>query len=163
MNFKQALLTLLGLFTLLSFSMIGLGLGPHSALMLSLALLCVISQILGISWDEIESGMREGISQGAGALMILGMIGMTIATWNLSGTLPTLLSYGLDFFTPRWFLVSSLLLCILVSSFTGSSLTTCATIGTALMGVGQGLGVELPVLAGAIISGAFFGDKMSPL
>lgn len=163
MNFQRALLILLGLFALLSISMIKLGLGPHSALMLSVAFFCGLASLIGVPWDKIETGMKEGISQGAGALMILGMIGITIATWNLSGTLPTLLSYGLDFFTPRWFLASSLVLCILVSSFTGSSLTTCATIGTALMGVGQGLGVEAPALAGAIISGAFFGDKMSPL
>ena len=163
MNFTRAILILITLFSLLSFSMIGLKLGPHSALILSLIFLCLASRYTGISWEKIEEGMKDGIAQGTGALIILGMIGVTIATWNLSGTLPTLLSYGLDFFTPRWFLASSLILCSLVSSFTGSSLTTCATIGTALMGIGSGLGVQAEVLAGAIISGAFFGDKMSPL
>lgn len=163
MSFKHAIFTLSALFGLLSVSMIGLGLGPHSALLLSLTLLCVLSLLSGTSWESLEKGMKEGISQGAGALIILGMIGITVSTWNLGGTIPTLLSYGLEFFSPRFFLPSSLLLCILISSFTGSSLTTCATIGTALMGIGHALGVNPAALAGAIISGAFFGDKMSPL
>ena len=163
MSFKNALFILAALFGLLSVSMIGLGLGPHSALILSLSLLCCLSLLSGTKWSSLEDGMKEGIAQGASALMILGMIGITIATWNLGGTIPTLLSYGLDFFTPQFFLPSSLLLCILISSFTGSSLTTCATIGTALMGIGYALGINPAATAGAIISGAFFGDKMSPL
>lgn len=163
MNFQKAIATLLALLLLLSLSMIVLELGPHSALILGLVALCSLSILSGTPWQKLEEGMTKGISEGASALIILGMIGITISTWNLSGTLPTLLSYGLDFFSPRWFLSSSLVLCIMVSSFTGSSLTTCATIGTALMGVGQGFGADPAVLAGAIISGAFFGDKMSPL
>ncbi len=164
MNFQKAISTLLVLLLILSFSMTVLKLGPHSALILGLVALCFLSSLSSrVPWEKLEDGMRKGINEGASALIILGMIGITIATWNLSGTLPTLLSYGLDFFSPRFFLVSSLLLCIVVSSFTGSSLTTCATIGAALMGVGHGFGADPAVLAGAIISGAFFGDKMSPL
>jgi len=91
------------------------------------------------------------------------IIGVVIGTWLASGIVPAMIYYGLKILNPAIFLVVTLLMCSIVSIATGSSWTTVATVGIALMGVGQGLGIPVPVIGGAIISGSYFGDKMSPL
>lgn len=88
---------------------------------------------------------------------------MVIGTWILGGIVPTMIYYGLSWISPKLFLVTACLLCTLVATFTGSSWSTMGTVGVALMGVGAGLHVHAGMTAGAIISGAYFGDKMSPL
>ncbi len=120
-------------------------------------------KFLNFKWDEIEEGIVETIKMSMGAVIILMIIGMVIGTWILSGIVPSMIFYGLKFLSPGFFLVATLLMCSIVSLATGSSWTTAGTIGIALMGVGAGLGVPAPMTAGAIISGAYFGDKMSPL
>lgn len=97
------------------------------------------------------------------ANLILMIIGMVIGTWILSGIVPTMIFYGLKILSPEIFLVASLLMCSIVSLATGSSWTTAGTVGIALIGVGTSIGIPKPIIAGAIISGAYFGDKMSPL
>jgi NhaC family Na+:H+ antiporter len=118
---------------------------------------------LGYTWKEVEEGIISTISGTMQAILILAIIGMIIGTWILGGIVPTLIYYGLQILSPGLFLVASCLLCCVVSLATGSSWTTAGTVGIALMGVAAGLGVPAPVAAGAIISGAYFGDKMSPL
>lgn len=118
---------------------------------------------LGYTWEEIEEGIITTISGTMQAILILAIIGMIIGTWILGGIVPTLIYYGLQILSPGLFLVASCLLCCVVSLATGSSWTTAGTVGIALMGVAAGLGVPAPMAAGAIISGAYFGDKMSPL
>ncbi len=118
---------------------------------------------LGYTWSEIEEGIIGTISGTLQAIIILAIIGMIIGTWILGGIVPTLIYYGLQILTPSLFLVAACLLCCVVSLATGSSWTTAGTVGIALMGVAAGLGVPGPMAAGAIISGAYFGDKMSPL
>jgi len=118
---------------------------------------------LGYTWSEIEEGIIGTISGTLQAIIILAIIGMIIGTWILGGIVPTLIYYGLQILTPSLFLVAACLLCSIVSLATGSSWTTAGTVGIALMGVAAGLGVPGPMAAGAIISGAYFGDKMSPL
>jgi len=118
---------------------------------------------LGYTWQEVENGIISTISDTMQAIIILAIIGMIIGTWILGGIVPTLIYYGLQILSPAMFLVAACLLCCVVSLATGSSWTTAGTVGIALMGVAAGLGVHPGAAAGAIISGAYFGDKMSPL
>jgi len=118
---------------------------------------------LGYTWEEIEEGIISTIAGTMQAILILAIIGMIIGTWILGGIVPTLIYYGLQILSPSVFLVAACLLCGVVSLATGSSWTTAGTVGIALMGVAAGLGVNPGMAAGAIISGAYFGDKMSPL
>ncbi len=118
---------------------------------------------LGYTWKEIEEGIISSIAGTMQAIIILAIIGMIIGTWIQGGIVPTLIYYGLQVLSPGIFLVATLILCSIVSLATGSSWTTAGTVGIALMGVGAGLGINPAMTAGAIISGAYFGDKMSPL
>ena len=118
---------------------------------------------MGYTWKDIEEGIISSISGTMQAIIILAIIGMIIGTWILGGIVPTLIYYGLQILSPGVFLVAACLLCCVVSLATGSSWTTAGTVGIALMGVAAGLGIPAPMAAGAIISGAYFGDKMSPL
>jgi len=118
---------------------------------------------LNYEWAELEEGIVDLIKASMGAIIILMIIGVVIGTWLASGIVPAMIYYGLKILNPAIFLVVTLLICSVVSLATGSSWTTAATVGIALMGVGQGLGIPVPVIGGCIISGAYFGDKMSPL
>lgn len=119
--------------------------------------------VLNYTWAELEEGIVEVIKMSMGAIIILMIIGMVVGTWVASGVVPTMIYYGLQILSPSIFLIATLLICSIVSLATGSSWTTAATVGIALMGVGTGLGFSAPMIAGAVISGAYFGDKMSPL
>ena len=115
------------------------------------------------SWQSLENAMVVGISRSMSANLILLMVGGLCGTWMHSGIIPTMIYYGLEVISARWLLITSCVLCALVSLCIGSSWTTIATIGVGLMGIGRTLGLEDGWVAGAIISGAYFGDKMSPL
>ncbi|MGE5677767.1 MAG: Na+/H+ antiporter NhaC [Pseudomonadota bacterium] len=142
----------------------GIGGDVHIPLVLG-ALVAAIVAItrLGYTWNEIEEGIISSISGTMQAIIILAIIGMIIGTWILGGIVPTLIYYGLQVLSPGFFLVAACILCCIVSLATGTSWGTAGTIGIALMGIGAGIGIPSPVTAGAIISGAYFGDKMSPL
>ncbi len=115
------------------------------------------------TWEQIEDGIKSGISVALGALLILLAVGSLIGTWLLSGTVPSMIYYGLELLNPSWFYAAAALMCGIISLSIGSSWTTAATIGVALMGVAAGMGLSPAITAGAVISGAYFGDKMSPL
>lgn len=115
------------------------------------------------SWQSLENAMVVSISRSMSANLILLMVGGLCGTWMHSGIIPTMIYYGLEVISARWLLLTSCVLCALVSLCIGSSWTTIATIGVGLMGIGRTLGLEDGWVAGAIISGAYFGDKMSPL
>ncbi len=117
----------------------------------------------GYGWADIEQAMVKGISLSLGALLILFSVGALIGTWLLAGTVPSLIYYGLQLLDPSWFYAASCLLCAVVALSIGSSWTTAATIGVALIGVAAGLGMSPAITAGAIVSGAYFGDKISPV
>ena len=114
-------------------------------------------------WKHFEKAITNNISGIATALIILLIIGALSGAWMVSGIVPTLIYYGIQIIHPSFFLVSTCLICCIVSVMTGSSWTTIATIGIALMGIGEAQGFEPGWIAGAIISGAYFGDKVSPL
>ena len=118
---------------------------------------------LGFKWEDMLSGIVKSISSAMPSILILLLIGALAGTWLISGITPAMISYGLEIMSPKIFLFATCLVCIVVSLATGSSWTTVATVGVALLGIGQALGVHQGITVGAIISGAYFGDKMSPL
>ena len=119
--------------------------------------------VLKTPWEVIEEGIFETIKLSLIAIIILMVIGMVIGSWIQSGVVPTMIYYGLQIISPKIFLLAALILSSIVSLATGSSWTTAGTVGIALVGIGTSLGIPSPIIGGAIISGAYFGDKMSPL
>ena len=115
------------------------------------------------TWADFEKALADKIGGVSGGIIILLLIGALGGAWMVGGIVPTLIYYGMEIMSPQWFLVSACIICAMVSVLTGSSWTTIATIGIALMGIGQALGFNEGWAAGAIISGAYFGDKISPL
>jgi len=138
--------------------------GPNQiALMICAGIACIIGLKNGYQGKEIEKGIVKGISLTLGAILILLAVGSLIGTWLLAGTVPTMIYFGLQILQPEYFYVSCCIICALVALCIGSSWTVAATIGVALMGIATGLNASGPITAGAIISGAYFGDKLSPL
>lgn len=138
--------------------------GPNQiSLFLSAAVACLVGLYLGIPWSKLEQALVDGIGLAMKACVILLAIGSLIGSWMLSGTAPAMIDLGLGLLSARWFFPAALVICALVSAATGSSWTTAGTIGVALIGIAQIMGLSPAVTAGAVISGAYFGDKMSPL
>ncbi|MYL33637.1 Na+/H+ antiporter NhaC [Pontibacillus yanchengensis] len=136
---------------------------PHIPLLLGAFSASVIALIYGYSWDEIEQSYYTGIHKSLPAIVILILVGLIIGSWIGGGVVGSLIYYGLKLISPGFFLVSIMLLCTIVALSIGSSWSTMATIGVAGMGIGISMGIPEPMIAGAIISGAYMGDKMSPL
>jgi len=132
-------------------------------LMASAAVAGIIAVRHGATWDDIQRSAGEKISGVLPALLILLVIGMLIATWVASGTIPLLVYWGVRLVDPRYLVLTAFLATALMSSFTGTSWGSAGTIGVALMGTAVALQAPLPLVAGAVVSGAYFGDKMSPL
>lgn len=133
------------------------------ALLLAAALAGLLGVRLGIKWKSLLKGIVASIMAAMSSILILLLIGSLAGTWMISGIVPAMIYYGLKIISPTYLLVASVIVCALVSLATGSSWTTIATVGVALLGIGKALGTSEAVIAGAIISGAYFGDKMSPL
>ncbi|MBN1154640.1 Na+/H+ antiporter NhaC [candidate division KSB1 bacterium] len=121
-----------------------------------------IARLYGNTWKELEDGIVESIKSAMPAMLIVICVGLLIGAWIISGTIPMLIYYGLKVISPGYFLVTASFVCSAVSLFTGSSWATVGTIGIALMGIAHGMGIPPGAAAGAIISGAYFGDKISP-
>ena len=138
--------------------------GPNQiALILSAAAASAIGLRNGHRWRDIETGITRGIATAMGAILILLVVGSVIGTWILAGIVPTMIYYGLLTLAPSVFYVAACLICAVAALATGSSWTTAGTIGVALIGTAAAQDLHLGLAAGAIISGAYFGDKMSPL
>ena len=159
----EALISILGLIFFISLAILRYEADPHVPILLGVFVAAVVGLRAGFSWKEIETGMLDGITNSLQAIVILAIIGILIGVWILSGVVPTLLYYGLKILHPSIFLPATLIICSITSLATGTSWGTAGTIGIALIGIGGGLGFPLPVVAGAVLSGAYFGDKMSPL
>lgn len=141
-----------------------LGGGSQIALLMGMAVcVCISMTVYRVPWRVFESQTKRTIGDVSVTLLILLCVGMLSGSWMISGIVPTLIYYGVQFMSPQFFLVSACAVCALVSVLSGSSWTTIATIGVALLGISHALGVSQAWTAGAIISGAYFGDKMSPL
>jgi len=135
----------------------------HVLLLGAILWVAVNSSLLGYSFRDIKEFMNEGLSHGLSAFYIFMLIGVVIAALIESGAVATLVYHALDFVSPGWFLPSTVLICGFMSVATGTSWGTVGTVGVILVGVGGVIGVPLPIVGGAIVSGALFGDKMSPL
>lgn len=135
----------------------------HIALILAACFAAVVAIANGWKWNYLEQGIITAISRSMQAMLILMVVGLMIGSWIAGGVVPSLIYYGLMVLKPSIFLFAGCLLCCIVSLATGSSWSTAGTIGVALIGVGMGLGISPAMTAGAIVSGAYFGDKMSPL
>lgn len=140
-----------------------LGFDIHITLLVALAFVCLASAPLGYRFDDLVECMKKPLGQSMPAMIIFLFIGIIIASWIFSGTVPALICYGLRYITPQFFLPVGLLLCSVVSLSIGTSWGTLGTMGLAMMGIGAGMGVPAPITAGMVISGSFFGDKMSPM
>lgn len=162
-GFWLSVLTFLVLIVLVVSMTAGLKTAPHVPLLMAAAFAAVVGAFHRFSWKEMMEGMTGAISTALPALLIIMSIGILIAAWMAGGVIPTMVYYGLQIISPRFFLVTALLLCSLVSLAIGSSLSTIGTVGVALFGIGSALGIPPAITAGAIVSGAYFGDKMSPL
>jgi Na+:H+ antiporter, NhaC family len=159
----EAVIPVIALIAFLSVTIVVFDESPHVPLMFAALVAGIMAFRVGLKWNEIEKGVVNTISMSMQAIIILIIIGTVVGTWILSGTVPAMIYYGLQILNPAVFLAAACIICCIVSLATGSSWTTVATMGVALMGIGQGLGISTPMIAGAIISGAYFGDKMSPL
>lgn len=139
--------------------------GGSQIALLTTSAFCVLIGLLSktMRWSDFEQAVNEHISGVAQAILILLLIGAVGGSWMVSGVVPTMIYYGMQIIDPQWFLVSSCAICAFISVMTGSSWTTIATIGIALMGIGKAQGFAEGWIAGAIISGAYFGDKISPM
>lgn len=140
-------------------------LGASQVALLTSAGVCVLlaSIFFKTPWKAFDAAIRNNFADVAGATLILFLIGAVSGTWTMSGVVPAFIYYGVKIISPKMFLLSACVICAVISVMTGSSWTTIATIGVALLGIGRAEGFQDGLIAGAIISGAYFGDKISPL
>ena len=133
------------------------------ALLLAATVAGIIVRRNGQKWEQTSKQVIKTIGSAMPSMLILLLIGSLAGTWMISGVVPAMIYYGLDMINPRLFLITAVIVSSLVSLATGSSWSTIATIGVALLGIGKAIGIHEPIVAGAVISGAYFGDKISPL
>ncbi len=167
-SLADALIPILALIVMLAGSVFYFGdnssYGPNQiVLMICTAIVVLIAIKNGHRWQTIEKAIVKGISMAMVAILILLLVGGLIGTWILAGIVPTMIYYGLNILSPDYFYVASCLICAVVAISIGSSWTVAGTIGISLIAMAGALGLSLEITAGAIISGAYFGDKMSPL
>ncbi|WP_308553673.1 Na+/H+ antiporter NhaC [uncultured Peptoniphilus sp.] len=122
----------------------------------------IIAMRLGYTWEELQKGIIEKIASALPATLILWSVGLLIGSWMFSGTVPMIIYYGVDLINPRFIYISAFLITAVLSTVTGTSWGSAGTIGVAIMGIAQGLGMSLPITAGAVVAGSYFGDKLSP-
>ena len=172
LTFRRVFVAFVPLATLIGMIVVGVtvfgrdaGDGPSQiSLVFATAIAAVLAMAVErVPWSALEQGISSSISKAGVSIMILFLIGMLSGAWMIGGVVPTLICYGVKIMNPSLFLVCACVICAIVSLMTGTSWTTVATIGVALLGIGTALGVPAPWSAGAIISGAYFGDKLSPL
>ncbi|WP_455543400.1 Na+/H+ antiporter NhaC [Intestinibacter sp.] len=160
----EALITIACLVAFLAYGVFVSGVSPHVPLIGASVIASLIGVfVLGFTWKELESSMFDTIKMAMQAILIIITIGVLIGTWIVAGVVPCMIYWGLKIISPQIFLMTSVLVCSIVSLATGSSWSTMGTVGVALLGIGQSLGMPAPLIVGSIISGAYFGDKLSPL
>jgi len=136
---------------------------PHIPLAIGLAITSIVGIKLGLQWDDIKKGIFHVIHVALPSVSVLIIVGMIIGVWIASGTVPSIIYYGLKILSPEIFLPSAMVICALISVSLGTSWGSIGTVGLALMGIGEGFDIPMYWTAGAVVSGAFFGDKISPL
>lgn len=162
-TFILAVLPIVAMILLLGVGYATYGLSVEVLMLVSAAVACLIAVYLGYQWDDIMNSIVGKLSKTLPAIFILIIVGFLIGTWEIGGTIPMMVYYGLKIINPSYLVVTAFIVTAIVSLCTGTSWGSVGTIGVALMGVAAGLGAPLPIVAGAVVSGAYFGDKMSPL
>lgn len=161
---KEAVISILIVFFILGFPMIAIrDMVPHIPILLALICLIVYGRARGISFDKMQDSMAESVHTSMGAIYLFFFIGILVTALMISGAIPSLIYFGLNIISSKTFYLSSFLATAIIGIAIGSSLTTVATLGVALMSISNAFGLNPAITAGAIVSGAFFGDKMSPL
>lgn len=162
-NLFEAMLSLLFLIAIMAVGIIVFGVDPHIPMFIGVVGAALMALWLGYEWENIEKFMMEGITRALQSVIILIIIGILVGMWIDAGVVPSMIYYGLQILSPGIFFIACVLICSITSLATGSSWGTMGTMGLALMGIGFGLGMAPGMTAGAVLSGAYFGDKMSPL
>lgn len=161
---KEAVISILIVFFILGFPMIAIrDMVPHIPILLALICLIVYGRARGISFDKMQDSMAESVHTSMGAIYLFFFIGILVTALMISGAIPSLIYFSLNIISSKTFYLSSFLATAIIGIAIGSSLTTVATLGVALMSISNAFGLNPAITAGAIVSGAFFGDKMSPL
>ncbi|MEM9868480.1 MAG: Na+/H+ antiporter NhaC family protein, partial [Bacteroidota bacterium] len=168
LNIWEALIPVFALVAMLAYNVYVFGDDALSGsnqfiLLLGGAVAAIVGFFNKVSYKQMLSEVAENVRSTTGALLILLMVGALSGTWLVSGIIPAMIYYGLQILNPTIFLAACVIICAIISIATGSSWTTAATVGIALIGIGEALGISLGMTAGAVLSGAYFGDKMSPL
>lgn len=159
----EALITLVLLIAILAIGIVIYEADVHVPMFCGVCVAAIMALYLGHKWEDIEKMMLDGIYKALQSVCILIIVGILIGVWVNAGVVPTMIYYGLQLMHPTIFFIATLLICSITSLATGTSWGTMGTMGVALMGIGFGLGMNPGMTAGAILSGAYFGDKMSPL
>ncbi|MEK5079995.1 Na+/H+ antiporter NhaC [Solibacillus sp. FSL W7-1436] len=162
-HFIEALILTLFIIALISYSIMKLGSVPHIPIFIAIIVLFMYGVLRKVPYRIMEQSMIASVSASIGAVYIFLLIGVLISSWLISGTIPTLLYIGLSIISASFFYAVVFIITSIIGTAIGSSLTTVATIGVAMLGVSSSIDASLAITAGAIVSGAFFGDKMSPL
>jgi len=168
LSMGEAMIPVLALIAMLAFNVFvygddALGGSNQFILLLGGAVASIVGFRNKVSYKTMIDEVAENVKSTAGAILILLMVGSLAGTWLISGIIPSMIYYGLQILNPTIFLAACLIICAIISIATGSSWTTSATVGIALIGIGEALGIPLGMTAGAVLSGAYFGDKMSPM
>lgn len=162
---KNAWISIAGVLCILLIGILLFRIDVILLLILSMIYLAIVGRSQGMSLSDFIQGMKDGCSQAFIGLLFFLLIGALIGIWMQAGTVPALVYYGLDILSPRYFLVSSFVICAIVSTVIGTSWGTVGTVGIAIMSIATASGIQIPlsVIAGSIVSGSWFGDKMSPI
>ncbi|MGQ2374205.1 Na+/H+ antiporter NhaC [Companilactobacillus zhachilii] len=163
LTFWESLIIMLVMFGMLGTMMIAWKMTPQIPILLTFTLLLFYGRFRGFSWKELQDGIAEGIKPGIISMIIFIMIGVLVSAWSMSGVIPTIMVYGLELLNVRFFLFTVFISCCLVGVIVGSSFTTISTLGIVFMGIGHVMGINVALTAGSIVSGALFGNNMSPL
>lgn len=158
----QAISPLVIMIVLLTIGVGFLKLRAEPIILICASFTSIIAMKLGYTWEELQKGIIEKIASALPATLILWSVGLLIGSWMFSGTVPMIIYYGVQIINPRFLYVSAFLIAAVLSTVTGTSWGSAGTIGVAIMGISQGLGMNLAVTAGSVVAGSYFGDKLSP-
>lgn len=162
-SFIEAVIPILSMVLLLGIGYGVYGLRAEILMLISAGIAGIIAARLGYTWEDMMNSIVGKLSKTMPAILILIIVGVLIGSWMIGGTIPMMVYYGLKIINPKFIVITSFFVTSFVSICTGTSWGSAGTIGVALMGVASRMGIPLPIVAGAIVSGAYFGDKMSPL
>lgn len=161
-SFTEALVPLIAMILLLGIGYGKYGLPIQALLLIAAAIASIIAKRVGYTWKDMINGISDKIYSSLPSLFVMVCVGAMIASWMVSGTIPMMIYYGIKIIDPQFLFVTAFLVTAIISTFTGTSFGSAGTAGVAVMGIAIALGVPLEIAAGAVISGAVFGDKLSP-